>query len=181
VYRDLGQYIRLPVRIPQSVVDTLTQLANATDPAGQALAGAELAAEQTLAALRQVLDGQTPFPPWPEDGLPQTETLAAIEEALSTGQNLQLLYYAVSTNRLTRRVVEPYRLEWHGGTEESNRKSETPALRAGARVVNRKSGTPYLIGFCHHTQAERMFRLDRIREIEIVIKGNANCQNKIMG
>ncbi|MBE7469845.1 MAG: hypothetical protein DPW09_20585 [Anaerolineae bacterium] len=32
-------------------------------------------------------------------------------------------------------------------------------------------GSPaYLVGFCHHAQAERTFRLDRIKEIELVAR-----------
>jgi hypothetical protein len=203
VYQNLGQHIQLPVRIPQSLVDRLAEMLS---PA--AMAGAEVAAEQTLAALRRALDGQTPFPPWPEGGLPVEKSLAVIEQAMAAGQNIQLLYYAASTDRLTRRVVEPYRVEWRGAGSKkygvgsrgargegsvpvevegqgsrgapsraqageqgslvlgSEEQSEIQNPKLGTR--NSEFGTPYLIGFCHHTQAERMFRLDRIREIEIV-------------
>ncbi|MCB0198263.1 MAG: WYL domain-containing protein [Anaerolineae bacterium] len=105
------------------------------------LAGAEAAAGQTLDALRQAIEGRAAFPPWPEHGLPEETSRQTIEQALAAGHHLHLTYYAASTNRLTDRLVEPYRLEWRGDT-------------------------PYLIAFCHHAQSERMFRLDRIREVE---------------
>jgi len=135
VYQGLGQHIPLPARIPQAVLD---QVAAAAGP--ETLAAADIAAEQTLAALGQALDGYTAFPPWPEAGLPIEASLPIIEQALAAGQNLELLYYTAGTGRLARRVVEPYRVEW-------------------------RANTAYLIGFCHRAEAERVFRLDRIREI----------------
>lgn len=120
------------MRTPQALLDHLAALATPTD-----LAAADVAAEQVLADLRRALDGYVPFPPWPEGGLPEEESLAVIEEALAEGQNLRLRYYAAGTETLTQRVVEPYRVEWRGDI-------------------------PYLIGFCHRAQAERMFRVDRI-------------------
>ncbi|MCP4380883.1 MAG: WYL domain-containing protein, partial [Hyphomicrobiales bacterium] len=186
VYQDLGRYLRLPTRTPQTLKDRLAQLATPAD-----FAAADVAAEQTLAALRQALEGATPFPAWPEDHLPEAKSLAAIETAMSTGQNVRLLYYTAGTDRLTRRVVEPYRVQWHGGGEAEEQGSKG-AVEQGSRGAGEQgsvtlvtdavisprhpcppaplpnSGTPYLIGFCHHAQAERMFRLDRIRDIEIV-------------
>jgi predicted DNA-binding transcriptional regulator YafY len=132
VYQRLNQHLRLPVRIPQALLDHLAGQVTPTD-----IAAAEVAAGQVLADLRRALDGYVPFPPWPEGGLPEEESLAVIEEALATGQNLRLRYYAAGTETLTQRVVEPYRIE-------------------------RRGETPYLIGFCHRAQAERMFRVDRI-------------------
>jgi predicted DNA-binding transcriptional regulator YafY len=115
VYRQLGQLIHLPVRIPQQVLD---QVAAGAGPAELASAG--IAAEQTLAALRQLIDGQAPFPPWTEEGLPEEESLAIIEAALKAGQGLQMSYYTAGRDELTHRLVEPHRLEWHGrrGTTE---------------------------------------------------------------
>jgi hypothetical protein len=138
VYQQLGQHIKLPARIPQTLLDQLAQQLTETD-----IAAANIAAAQTLAALQQILDGSTPYPVWFANGLPEAESLAVIETALFTGQNLKLHYYTAGTDTLTRRVVEPYRLEWRGDT-------------------------PYLVGFCHRAQAERVFRLDRIQEIELI-------------
>lgn len=137
VYRGLGQVVKLPARIPQRLLDSLRQELDPLD-----LATAEIAADQVLADLQQTIEGRAPFPPWSDDGVPVDESRAIIEAALAQGQHLDLLYYTAGTDRLTRRVVEPYRLEWHGDT-------------------------PYLIGFCHHAQAERTFRLDRIRQLAV--------------
>ena len=112
LYQGLGRNLPLPVRIPQSVIDQLTALATADQ-----LAAAESAAEQTYAALQDLIDGRAPFPPWIETELPLDEALTAIETALDTGQCLEIDYYAAGTDRLTHRVVEPYRLEWHGRGE----------------------------------------------------------------
>jgi len=51
-------------------------------------------------------------------------------------------YYTAGRNELTHRVVEPLRVE-------------------------RRGKALYLIAFCHRAQAERIFRLDRIRAITL--------------
>lgn len=137
VYQRLGRYLTLPARIPQVALEQLT--AQAT-PA-QLAAAADLA-DQTLAALAHVIDGRAAFAPWPENNLPVAHSQAVIEQAISTGQNVRLHYYAPSSDTLMWRTVEPYRVEQRGNT-------------------------PYLVGFCRHAQAERTFRLDRIKEIEL--------------
>jgi hypothetical protein len=109
VYQHLGRHLDLPVRIPQSVIDQLTPHLSPTD-----LAATDVALANIEAGLHALSEGRTPFPPWPEGGVPVAESLALIETALATGQALDLDYYAASTDRVTHRVVEPYRLEWHG-------------------------------------------------------------------
>jgi hypothetical protein len=146
VYQGLGRLIRLPVRLPQALLDQVTGLADAAN-----LSAAESAAEQVLAELQQVIEGRAIFPPWPEAGLPVEDTLPLIQTALASAQNLDLLYYTAGTNRLAQRVVEPYRLEWRGNT-------------------------PYLVGFCRTAQAERVFRLDRIQEITLVPRSDEDGQ-----
>jgi proteasome accessory factor C len=107
------------------------------------LAAAEIAAETVLTQLQEVITGRAPFPAWPAGGLPIEQSLPLIETAVATGQALQMSYYSPGRDELTHRLVEPYRLEHHGDT-------------------------PYLIGFCHRAQAERVFRLDRIQAIALV-------------
>lgn len=63
-----------------------------------------------------------------------------IETALAKGWVIEMDYYTAGRDVRTHRVVEPYRLEW-------------------------RDDVPYLVGFCHRAQAERIFRLDRICEI----------------
>jgi len=136
VYQGLGQYVRLPARTPQALLEHLAQ----ADP--DALAAAETAAEAVLAAIQDAVAGRAPFPPWPEDGLPVEESLAVIQAALAEGRALEMDYYTAGRDVLTHRVVEPYRLEQRGEV-------------------------PYLVGFCRLAQAERVFRVDRIRRIKI--------------
>jgi hypothetical protein len=170
VYQGLGRFIRLPARTPQALLEHLAALA---DPSGQALAAAETAAEAVLAALQDVMDGRATFPPWPEAGLPVEESLALIEEALANGQALEMDYYTAGRDALTHRVVEPYRLEWRGrsrGAREQGCKGAGGQGGEGAKESNvaEGQGIPYLVGFCHRAQSERVFRLDRIRRIAIV-------------
>ncbi len=188
VYQALGRYISLPGRIPQTVIDQLTPALTPAD-----MAAAEVMVDKTAAAVRRLIDGHSPFPAWPTGGHPIEESLAAIKQAMAAGQDVELLYYAAGTDRLTRRIVEPYRVEWHGGrgageqegkgAGEQASKGERPSpppLLTPAPLLNSPSphprsasGTPYLIGFCHRAQAERMFRLDRIKEISVVPPGQS--------
>jgi hypothetical protein len=135
VYQGLGEIIRLPARTPQTLLEYLAALADEED-----LAAAETAAEGVLNALREAMIGRVPFPPYPEDGLPLAESLALIRQALAGGQALEMDYYTAGRDVVTHRIVEPYRLE-------------------------ERHGVHYLVGFCHRAQAERVFRLDRIRAI----------------
>ncbi|HRV94352.1 MAG TPA: WYL domain-containing protein, partial [Anaerolineae bacterium] len=138
VYQGLGQLIDLPGRIPQSLLDQLSQSASAVDRAA-----ADQAAQQVLAAVQQAVTGQTAFPPWPQHQPDVAAYAAQIEQALAAGQLLKMRYYSAGRDLLTTRRVEPYRLEQHGDTL-------------------------YVIGFCHRVQAERMFRLDRIEALTSV-------------
>ncbi|HHN93857.1 MAG TPA: WYL domain-containing protein, partial [Anaerolineae bacterium] len=75
------------------------------------------------------------------------EVRALVEEALERGGVLEMAYYTAGRDEVTHRVVEPYRLE-------------------------RRGEVLYLVGFCRRAQAERLFRLDRIRQI-VVREGDA--------
>jgi hypothetical protein len=143
VYQGLGELVRLPARTPQALLEHLAALADPADPStgsGRALSAAETAAQATLDALQEVVDGYSPFPSWPDTGLPVEESLAVIEGALAEGRAVEMEYYTAGRDTLTHRVVEPYRLEWRGDVG-------------------------YLVGFCHRAQSERTFRLDRISSI----------------
>jgi hypothetical protein len=137
VYQKLGRFIRLPVRLPQPLLEHLAALAEPGD-----LAAADAAVERALAALQDAIDGRAAFPAWVEPGLPVEETRALIDEAMAEGHNLEMAYYTAGREELTHRVVEPLRLEQRGGVS-------------------------YLVAFCHRVQAQRVFRLDRIRRIAI--------------
>jgi hypothetical protein len=166
VYQHLGRHLDLPVRIPQSVIDQLTPHLSPTD-----LAATDVALANIEAGLHALSEGRTPFPPWPEGGVPVAESLALIETALATGQALDLDYYAASTDRLTHRVVEPYRVEWHGPERSKDTSLPPGGIEGGPSpnaLLKLKTQTPYLVAFCHHAQAERMFRLDRIRGVALI-------------
>jgi len=60
---------------------------------------------------------------------------------------LELAYYTAGRDETTRRIVEPYRIE---------------------RRCTSYGEELYLVGFCRRAQAERVFRLDRIRELALV-------------
>jgi predicted DNA-binding transcriptional regulator YafY len=59
---------------------------------------------------------------------------------------LTIRYYTAGRDATTDRVVDPLRVEWRGP-------AGTPAA------------VPYLVGWCHLRQDERLFRVDRILEI----------------
>jgi len=135
LYQKLGRFIPLPVHFPQSLLEHLAAVAEPGD-----MEAADAALEQALAALQDAIDGWAAFPAWGEPGLAVEETLPLIQQALEQGRALGMTYYTAGRNELTHRVVEPLRIEYRGQV-------------------------PYLVGFCHLAQAERVFRLDRIRRI----------------
>ncbi len=142
VYRDLGAVLPLPARLPHELLE---QLAAPLTPG--ALAAVEAAAQRVREALQAALEGRSAFPVWSRPTLTVEEGLALIEEALAAGQALEMTYYTAGRDETTRRVVEPYRLE---------RRS----TRHGEEV--------YLVGFGQRAQAERVFRVDRIRTLALV-------------
>lgn len=172
VYQALGRFINLPGRIPQAVIDHLTPALTPAD-----MAAVEVMVDKTVAALRRLIEGRTPFPPWSSDSHPEEKSLAVIEQALAAGQPVELLYYAAGTDRLTRRIVEPYRVEWRGGGAGEGKQSEIVnrkrVLSGAQRAQVEVSKIGYLIGFCRRAQAERVFRLDRIKDIALVPPGES--------
>ena len=66
-----------------------------------------------------------------------------IRQAIADRRVLQLVYVGISRDEVTRRVVEPVELLTHGGRT-------------------------YLAGWCREAGAARTFRLDRVREIEVL-------------
>lgn len=146
-YQQLGNFIDLPVPVSTDQIAALPdQLDEAT------LAAIEVSVAKIVAAVADALIGRTIYPPWPEEGLPIEETLPLIETAIAGGQLLEITYYALSADAVTRRIVEPYRVDWWGASADN-------------------TGTPMLVGFCNRAQAERHFRLDRIQEIRMKSEG----------
>lgn len=71
-----------------------------------------------------------------------TETLRSLRDALTRRRRVEIEYYSLGRDELTSRAVDPARLISHDGSW-------------------------YLIGWCHKAQAERVFRVDRIRSLRI--------------
>lgn len=71
------------------------------------------------------------------------ETADAIRQAIADHRVLDLVYVGISRDEVTRRVVEPVELLTHGGRT-------------------------YLAGWCREAGAARTFRLDRVRQIEVL-------------
>ncbi len=108
VYARLGEFIRLPVRPPHTL---LSELVSNLSP--QQLAAAEALAEETIEQLKQALDGWAPYPTHQAHSSPE-ETLPLIERAIEEGDGLEMEYWTEGRGEMTVRVVEPYRLEWRG-------------------------------------------------------------------
>jgi hypothetical protein len=136
VFNGLARFIEPAGRIPSAVLE---EMEGQVPPAG--LEVVERLAEETLERLAQALDG------WSAHGAyqpvqPLEQTIQVVEEAIAAGSSLEILYFTAGRGELSRRVVDPYRVE-------------------------QRRGVPYLVGYCHLRQAERVFRLNRIREIKI--------------
>lgn len=73
-------------------------------------------------------------------GLDVPGELSTVKEALESGRRLHLVYQSQSKDEVTDRDVDPWAL-----------------LLSGGRW--------YLVGWCHRVRDERIFRLDRIRQV----------------
>jgi len=72
-----------------------------------------------------------------------SETLDQISKAISSHNPLELSYYVITRNELTKRRVDPYGLTF-------------------------RFGAWYLIGYCHLREEVRTFGVDRIRSMRLV-------------
>ncbi|MCL6433971.1 MAG: WYL domain-containing protein [Leptolyngbyaceae cyanobacterium HOT.MB2.61] len=68
----------------------------------------------------------------------------ALEEACQSLKTVQMTYYTASRNAVSERKLDPYVLHIYRGTN------------------------PYVIGYCHQRQEIRWFRVDRIKQLEIL-------------
>jgi proteasome accessory factor C len=69
-----------------------------------------------------------------------TDHLDALQRATAAGEQVELDYYSFARDEMTQRVVDPWR-------------------------VFHAFGVWYLLGYCHRADAERMFRIDRVRAL----------------
>lgn len=139
LYRGLGAYVDLPVKLPW---DGGRTLAARLTPMQRA--AAESAAATILADLQAGLDGYLRLPAWQMEQFPTAATLAALQQALAERHDVELRYWSVSSGGPTVRRVTPQRLE-------------------------EQAGIPYLHAYCHLRQTERVFRVDRIETVEVVV------------
>lgn len=126
----------IPLPLPPPFAD-LAALLESLSPADRATVQAQW--EALAAAWREVLDGQTYAPP-PQPTDPE-RWRPAIEAAIAAGRSLRIRYFTAGRNVLTERTVTPYWIEEH-------------------------RGIPYLRADCHLAGRVRLFRLDRIQELE---------------
>jgi len=99
--------------------------------------------EQTWVDLQQVADERIMFTAGAETYL-DPQVWSQLVEACRNSQQVKIHYYTASRNASSDRVIDPYLLHIYRGTN------------------------PYLIGFCHQRQAIRWFRVDRIRELQLL-------------
>lgn len=99
--------------------------------------------EQTWIDLQQVADERIIFTAGAETYL-DPQIWGRLVEACHNSRQVKIHYYTASRNANSDRVIDPYLLHIYRGTN------------------------PYLIGFCHQRQAMRWFRVDRIRELELL-------------
>lgn len=126
----------IPLPLPPPFAD-LAALLESLSPADRATVQAQW--EALAGAWRGVLDGQTYAPP-PQPTDPE-RWRPAIAAAIAAGRSLHIRYFTAGRNVLTERTVTPYWIEEH-------------------------RGIPYLRADCHLAGRVRLFRLDRIQELE---------------
>lgn len=99
--------------------------------------------EQTWVDLQQVADERILFRSGAEIDL-DPEVWHKLEEACRTQKMVQMTYYTASRNAVSERKLDPYVLHIYRGTN------------------------PYVIGYCHQRQEMRWFRVDRIKQLELL-------------
>jgi hypothetical protein len=126
--------------VPQT---TLDRLAEGLPP--RVLETVEQMADDALRRMYEAIDGWR-APPLFEDerlaGQALDEVLALVRDALAQDALLDLEYYTAGRGELTKRTVEPLRLE-------------------------DRDGAAYLVAYCRLRQDQRVFRVDRIRSAQI--------------
>lgn len=107
---------------------------------------AERLPEQSWVDLQQLSEDRILFGSGAEITL-EPEIWHKLEDASRHQKTVQMTYYTAGSNSTGDRKLDPYLLHIYRGTN------------------------PYLIGYCHKRQAIRWFRIDRIRQIEVLDEG----------
>lgn len=69
------------------------------------------------------------------------DIIQEVEKCVENSTSIIIEYYSLTSNRTTRRKIDPYQFEYY-------------------------NGACYVIGYCHNRGEIRLFRVDRIKEIE---------------
>lgn len=104
---------------------------------------AERLPEQTWVDLQQIADERILFRAGAEINL-DPEVWHQLEDACQTLRSVQMTYYTASRNTVSDRKLDPYVLHIYRGTN------------------------PYVIGYCHKRQEVRWFRVDRIKQLQVL-------------
>lgn len=99
--------------------------------------------EQTWVDLQQVAEERILFRSGAEINL-NPEIWHKLEDACRLHKTVQMVYYTATRNAVSERKFDPYVLHIYRGTN------------------------PYAIGFCHARQEIRWFRVDRIRQLDLL-------------
>ncbi|MGC9395651.1 MAG: helix-turn-helix transcriptional regulator [Anaerolineae bacterium] len=132
VYAQLADALGAPVRAPHTLARGWMQ-------------GLEAAQRDTVERLTDTVLTMLRRASLPETDYhvpePTGPLLQALERAIAAGATLDIVYYTAGRDHVTRRRIDPLRLEWHGD------------------VV-------YLIAYCHLRQDQRVFRVERMEVVE---------------
>jgi hypothetical protein len=136
LYALLGEHLPLPAPPPSAA---LARLYTSLSPREQAQLQQQLTTlhERLLAVLDHL--PWTP-PPTPSD---PAQWRPLIDQAVQTGERLQMRYVSAGRNLLTQRLVDPYWVETH-------------------------QDVAYLLAYCHQAGRVLTFRLDRVAGLEVV-------------
>ncbi|MGQ9873335.1 helix-turn-helix transcriptional regulator [Leptodesmis sp.] len=104
---------------------------------------AERLPEQSWVDLQQLADDRILFRGGAEINL-NPDIWHKLEDACQMHKTVQMTYYTASRNAVSDRGLDPYVLHIYRGTN------------------------PYVIGYCHQRQEIRWFRVDRIKQLEIL-------------
>lgn len=139
VYVHVGDYFRRPLRLTHGEALTLLAAGRAVVSRDGADPDGTLrrAVDKLTAALGDGADSVDV-----ELGAADPDVMDAVQSALSQGRRLGITYYSYGRDALSEREIDPLRL------------------------VSRE-GHWYLLGHCHATDGERMFRVDRIRAAQV--------------
>src|SRR5579883_3293554 len=99
--------------------------------------------EESWVDLQQLAEERILFRGGAETDLDR-EVWHRLEDACRAQKTVQMVYYTASRDAVSERQLDPYVLHIYRGTN------------------------PYLIGYCHQRQEIRWFRVDRIKQIEVL-------------